>query len=97
MKLLANSFYGYQIMDPSRHTVTKYLSDKTTHVDINSKLNKKLNHMNNAIYEVELVKAQIEHNEPTIVRLFLLHFLKLRSLEFFFNFPTKFCDVNVLE
>ena len=28
MKLLVNSSYGYQIMDRSRHTVTKYLSDK---------------------------------------------------------------------
>ena len=28
MKLLANSSYGYQIMDRSRHTVTKYFSDK---------------------------------------------------------------------
>ena len=28
MKLLANSSYGYQIMDRSRHTVTKYLTKK---------------------------------------------------------------------
>ena len=28
MKLLANSSYGYQIMDRSQHTVTKCLSDK---------------------------------------------------------------------
>ena len=28
MKLLANSSYGYQIIDRSRHTVTKYLSDE---------------------------------------------------------------------
>ena len=28
MNLLANSSYGYQIMDRSRHTVTKYLADK---------------------------------------------------------------------
>ena len=28
MKLLANNSYGYQIMDPSRHTVTKYLTDE---------------------------------------------------------------------
>ena len=27
MKLLANSSYGYQIMDRSRQTVAKYLSD----------------------------------------------------------------------
>ena len=31
MKLLANSTYGYQIMDRSRHTVTTYLSDEKTH------------------------------------------------------------------
>ena len=29
MKLLANSSYGYQIMDRSRHTVTKYVTDKS--------------------------------------------------------------------
>ena len=28
MKLLANSSYGYQIMDRIRHTVTKYLNDE---------------------------------------------------------------------
>ena len=37
MKLIANSSYGYQIMDRSRHTVTKYLSDQKTHAAINSK------------------------------------------------------------
>ena len=31
MKLLANNSYGYQIMDRSRHTVTKYLNDEKTH------------------------------------------------------------------
>ena len=30
MKLLANSSYGYQIKDRSRHTVTNYLRDKET-------------------------------------------------------------------
>ena len=38
MKLLSNSSYGYQIMDRSRHTVTKYLSDEKTHAANNSKL-----------------------------------------------------------
>ena len=31
MKLLANSSYGYQTLDRSRHTVTKYLNDEKTH------------------------------------------------------------------
>ena len=36
-KLLANSSYGYQNIDGSRHTVTKYLSDEKTHEAINTK------------------------------------------------------------
>ena len=37
-KLLANSSYGYQIMDQSQHSVAKYLTDENTHAAINSKL-----------------------------------------------------------
>ena len=81
MKLLANSSYGYQIMDRSRHTVTKYLSDEQTHAATNSKLFKKLAHVNNSLYEVELAKAQIEHKEPIIVGFFILQYAKLQILE----------------
>ena len=38
MKLLANSSYGYQIMDRSQHTLTKYLTDKKTHAALNIKV-----------------------------------------------------------
>ena len=97
MKRLANSFYGYQIMDRSRHTVPKYLSDEKTHATINSKLFKKLDHVNSPLYEVELAKAQIEHKEPTIVGFFILRCAKLRMLELYYNFFTRFCDVNRFE
>ena len=36
MKILTNSSFGYQIMDRSRHTVTKYLNDEKTHSAINN-------------------------------------------------------------
>ena len=49
MKLLANSSYGYKILNRSRHTVTKYLSDKKTHAGINSKLFKRLDLVNISI------------------------------------------------
>ena len=78
LKLLANSSYGYQIMDRSRHTVAKYLIDEKTHAAINSKLFKKLDHVNNSLYEVELAKGEIEHKEPIIVGLFILQYAKLR-------------------
>ena len=97
MKLLADSSYGYHIMDRSRHTVTKYLSDEKTHAAINSKLFKKLDHMNKSLYEVDLAKAEIEHKEPIVVGFFILQYAKLRMLELYYIFFTKFCDVNKFE
>ena len=99
VKLLANSSYGYQIMNRSRHTVTKYLADEKTHaaIDIESKLFKKLDHVNNSLYEVELAKAQIEHKEPIIVGFFILRYAKLRTLELYYNFSSRLCDVNKFE
>ena len=78
MKLLANSSYGYQIMDRSRHTVKKYLTDEKTYSAINSKMFKRLNHIADQLYEVELVKSDIEHREPIIVGFFILQNAKLR-------------------
>ena len=97
MKLLANSSYGYQIMDRSGHTVTKYLSDEKTHAAIISKLFRRLDQMNNSLYEVELIKAQIEHKEPIFVGFFILLYAKLRVLELYYNFFTRFCDVHKFE
>ena len=93
-KLLANISYGYQIMDQSRHTVTKYLGDEKTHAVINSKLFKSRDHMNNSLYKVELAKAQIEHKEPIIVGLFILQYAKLRMLELYYKFFIRFFNVN---
>ena len=97
MKLLAYSTYGYQIMDRSRHTVTKELTDEKTHAAINNKLFKRLDHVNNSLYEVELAKAHIEHKEPIIVEFFILQYAKLRKLELYYNFFTRFCDVHKFE
>ena len=72
MKLLGNSSYGYQIMDPSRHTETLYLNEEKTHKAINNRLFRRLNSVSRDIYEVELVKSTIEHREPIIVGFFIL-------------------------
>ena len=97
MKLLANSSYGYQIMNRSRHTVTKYLSDEETRSAINSKLFKRLNHITDQLYEAELVKSEIEHREPIIVGFFILQYAKLRMLELYYNFFKKLCDTDKYE
>ena len=86
MKLLGNISYGYQIMDRSRHTETKYLNDKKTHKAFNGKLFKRLNSVSKELYEVQLVKSKIEHREPIIVCFSILQSAKLRMLELYYNF-----------
>ena len=97
MKLIANSFYGYQIMDRSRHTVTKYLTDEKTHKAINSKFFKRINHITDQLYEVEFVKPEIEHREPNIVGFFILQSAQLRMFDLYYNFFKKFCDTDKYE
>ena len=53
--------------------------------------------MNNSLYEVELAKAQLERKEPILVGFFILQYEKLRLLELYYNFLTKFCDLNQFE
>ena len=96
-KFLANSSYGYQIMDRSRHAVTKYLADEKTQASINSKQFKKLDHMSNSLYEVELARAQNEHKEPIIVGFFIPQYAKFRMLELYYNSFTRFCDKSKFE
>ena len=81
MKLLANSSYGYQFMDRSRHTVTTFLSDEQTHGATNTNVFKCLDHINDHLYEAQLAKAEVEHREPIIVGFFILQYAKLRLLE----------------
>ena len=81
MKLLGKSSYAYQIMDRSRHTITKYLDDEKAYKAIHEKIFKRLNVVKKDLNEVELLKPTIEHRELTIVGFFILQFAKLRILE----------------
>ena len=95
MKLLVNSSNGYEIMNRSQQLLTKYLNDEKTHAAVNKKLLKKLNHMNHAINDGELAKAEIARVEPILVCFFILQNAKLRNFELHYNFFfTKLCDVN---
>ena len=80
MKLLESISYGYQIMHRSRHTLTKYLNDEKTHSATNNKPFKRLIFITDQLYEIELVKSELEHREPIIVGFFILQYAKLRML-----------------
>ena len=58
---------------------------------------KRLNHITDQLYEVELVKSEIEQREPILVGFFILQYEKLRMLEIFCNFFKNFCDTDKYE
>ena len=97
MKLIGNSSYGYQIMDRSRHTNTKYVKGPQVDKFINNKFFKSLNELSQDIYEVELNKTRIIHKEPIIVGFFILQYAKLTMLQLKYNFFSTFCDKNKYE
>ena len=75
----------------------KYFSDKKTHTALDSQLFKKLDHVNNAFYEVELAKAQIEIKEPIIFGFFCLQYANNRMLKFLYKFVIEVFEVNKFE
>ena len=97
IQLSANSSYGYQIVDRSRHTVKKYLNDEKTHSAIKNKLFKRLNFITNQLFEVELLKSEIEHRESIIVGFFISQSAKLRKWELYYKFFKKFCYTEKYE
>ena len=84
-------------MDRSRHTVIMYVNDEKTHSAINNKHFKRLNFITDQLYEVELVKSEIEHRETIVVGFFILQYAQLRMLEFYYNFFKKFFDIEKYE
>ena len=68
-------------MDRSQHTVTKYVNDENTHAVVIIKLLKKVVQVNNALYEVQLPKALVEHKKPIIDGCFSLQYAKIGKIE----------------
>ena len=67
IKLPANSSYCYQNIDGSRVSVTKYLLDEKTYAAIKNKVFEGLALFNDKFCQVELVKSEIESEEPMMI------------------------------
>ena len=66
MKLIANSSFGCQIMDRSRHRVTKYLSNEKTHSAKSSKMFNRLNHITDHLYEGNLSSQKLSTEDQSL-------------------------------
>ena len=56
-----------KLLDCSRHTVTKYLTDEKTHSALNTETFKRPNQITDHLYQVELVKREIEQENQSLL------------------------------
>ena len=97
MNSLANSSYGYQIMNRSRHNVTKYINLEKTHSAVNSRMFKRVNLITDQLFEVEMVKPEYEHRKPMTVDFLFYIMLNRDCLQIYYLFFKKFCDTDKYE
>ena len=97
MKLIGNSSYGFQIMDRSRHTNTKYVKGSQVDKFINNRFFMTMNELPEQIYQVEMSKSRIDHKKPIIVGFFILQYAKLTMIQLKYDFFSHFCDKNKYE
>ena len=64
MEMLARSFYGYQLMGCSRHTVKKFKRRRNENCFKKQILQKKLDHVNHQLFKTELAEAEVAHKGP---------------------------------
>ena len=55
---------------------------------------KRLGDVNDQLHQLELDKSEIEHKGALIEGFFLLQYAKMRMLELYCDFFTKFCDTD---
>ena len=82
-------------MDRSRHTVTKDFSDIKTHGGLINKTFKRLGYINDQLYEVQLVKSEIEQKGPIIVEFF--SFCSMQSLECYSCNITSLTSIAIIK
>ena len=67
------------------------MKDEMTRAAVNHIMLKRLGHMYDRLYEVELAKSELELEELFMVGFFIQQFAKLRTLELYHNILKKFC------
>ena len=78
---VANGSFGYKFKDRRRHKITKDVNDEKAHNALNGNVFKKLNYLNDNLYEIEAVKPKVDHEDPIIVCFSILQYAELRMLD----------------
>ena len=93
MKLIGNSAYGSLIMDKTKFTQLKYTNNPNKAcLFVNQPNFKKMNELEENLFEVEFVKDSVKLDLPIQLGYFILQYAKLRMLEFYYDFMDVYID-----
>ena len=92
-KLIGNSLYGGTMLNKEKFTEHIYAgSVHEAQLLANNPRYKKLEELDNDIFEVEMSKKKIIQNSPTHIGFFILQYAKLFLLQFYYEFLDVFWD-----
>ena len=98
LMLLSSSSYGNQIMNISKHTITKNLSDEKNHKAINEPMFKILNTVEETCMRWSYGNQPLSTDNPSLLAFsYFIQYAKLRMLELYYNLFDNFCDKNKFE
>ena len=81
MQLLTKSSYGCQKKHHSRHTSRKNLIHEKMHCVIARYFIKRLDHVSQLLQEIKSVEAEVQREEPVVVRCRIFHSSKSKTAE----------------
>ena len=89
MKLLGNSAYGKTVTNVDRHRDIKYSTEVGTSALVNNKRFRQLDVVAEDAYEVTSSKARVTYDLPHHIGFFGYQYVKLRMLEFYYDFVDR--------
>ena len=85
-KLIGNSAYGIQLINKSKFQNTLFVDERKFDQKINSPKFRSYDIVDEKIYEINMAKRKIVHDEPILVGFTVLNNGKQRMLEFRYDF-----------
>ena len=85
-KLIGNSAYGIQLINKAKFENTLFVDEKKVDKKINSPMFRSYDVVDDKVYEINMAKRKIVHDEPILVGFTVLNNGKQRMLEFRYDF-----------
>ena len=92
MKLLENSGYGKTITNVDQHRDVKYCTEKAASLMVNDRRFRQLDIVVDDAYEIAMKKKTVMYALPVHVGFFVFQYVKMRMLQFYYDFINRYLE-----